>query len=143
EKSLRALMTTNLLKRLESSVQAFRLTLRHLETTLKASLEAIAAHNRGATYQISDTLSVYEDADFDDDFSPNDAITTGKKIQISLADMDVLSWEHDLKNALAVIELLLEEMEKVTAADDEKLQHLQELVSRKITDPFNPGNKKV
>ena len=46
EKSLQALMTTNLLKRLESSVEAFRLTLNALLENIDKSLSAIEEFER-------------------------------------------------------------------------------------------------
>ena len=58
EQSLRALMTTNLLKRLESSVEAFRLTLRSLEANVSRTLTAIAEFERShASTSIADFLA--------------------------------------------------------------------------------------
>lgn len=57
--------------------------------------------------------------------------------------MDLPSWERDLKADLDVIKALLEEMEKVSPADDAKLQHLKEHILAKIDAPINPGNRKV
>jgi hypothetical protein len=57
--------------------------------------------------------------------------------------MDLPSWEHELKVDLEIIDALLTSMNKITAADDAKLQHLKTLVLEKIAAPLNPGNKKV
>ncbi|MGB2748563.1 MAG: C-terminal helicase domain-containing protein, partial [Thiofilum sp.] len=65
------------------------------------------------------------------------------KVQISLSDMDLPRWEHDLKVDLDGIEYLLEEMEKVSPADDSKLQHLKVVLESKLSSPINAGNKKV
>jgi len=64
-------------------------------------------------------------------------------VKINLADMDLPSWEHDLKVDLEVINALLESMAKVTPEDDAKLQHLKALILHKIQNPINDGNKKV
>ncbi len=112
-------MTTNLLKRLESSVASFRLTLEGLKNSYTAILEKIEAFKRtGRSEGFADIAADFEDADPDDDSIPMPGDTTvGKKVQISLEDMDLPSWEHDLSNDLVWIELLLEEMAKVTPAD--------------------------
>ncbi len=145
ERSLQALMTTNLLKRLESSVAAFRLTLQSLGENISRTLDAIDEFERtGRAGSVSDYLAKASDFDpEDDDLSGLDEFTVGKKVQISLADMDLPSWKHDLAADLALIEELIASMEKVTPADDAKLQHLLALIRQKIEKPLNPGNRKL
>lgn len=145
EKSLQALMTTNLLKRLESSVASFRLTLQSLKNSHLAILDKIQLFKlNGSDESFADLAAAYEDADPDDDSIPMpDDSTVGKKVQISLKDMDLPSWEHDLNNDLVWIDLLLEQMAKVTADEDAKLQHLSKYIADKITTPINPGNRKI
>ncbi|WP_054911269.1 DEAD/DEAH box helicase, partial [Pseudomonas sp. NBRC 111135] len=145
EKSLQALMTTNLLKRLESSVEAFRLTLQSLQASHRSALDKIAQfHKTGQSTGFTDVTAAFEEADFDEDSWPMPGdISIGKKIQISLEDMDLPSWEQDLQADLLFIDELLGEMSKVTPADDAKLQHLKTQIASKITSPINPGNKKV
>jgi len=145
ERSLQALMTTNLLKRLESSVEAFRLTLRSLSSNITRALDAINDFERsGRTQIVSDYLADEEllDAE-DDDLTGLGDFTVGKKVQISLADMDLPSWKHDLEADLAVIQELVASMDKVAPDDDAKLQHLKQLLLQKVSAPLNPGNRKV
>lgn len=145
ESSLQRLMTINLLKRLESSVQAFRLTLKKLKDKNVNTLKQIEAYQQtGADATFSDVAGAYEDMEpEDDDFQDPDDMQIGGKVQINLSDMDLPRWEHDLKADLDIIEYLLEEMEKVSPADDSKLQHLKVALESKLTSPINPGNKKV
>lgn len=145
ERSLQALMTTNLLKRLESSVEAFRLTLRSLRGNITRTLEAIEEFERsGGALRVSDYTSDFEDLEVEDeDFGGLGEFTVGGKVQISLADMDVQSWQHDLSADQLLIDELLTSMDKITPADDAKLQHLKELVLSKIDKPLNEDNKKV
>lgn len=145
ERSLQALMTTNLLKRLESSVAAFRLTLASLSGNITRTLEAIDAfESSGKAGQVGDYLDDIDAFDGDDEsFSGLDEFSVGKKVQISLADMDLPSWRHDLAADLALIDNLLESMRQVAPADDSKLQHLIKLINDKIDQPLNPGNRKV
>ena len=145
EKSLQALMTVNLLKRLESSVEAFRLTLQKLQSNHQNTLAKINEFNQnGGDHRFTDAAVALEDADPDEDdvFDP-DGAKIGGKIQISLADMDVPSWEHDLQADLVLIDALLSEMEKISPADDAKLQHLKIQIESKFASPINPGNKKI
>lgn len=145
ERSLQALMTTNLLKRLESSVHSFRLTLQSLQKSHLDALEKIASFKEtGVAGDFADVATAFEEADFDDEVfpAPGDA-TIGKKIQISLEDMDLPSWERALQADLGFIDELLAEMGKVSPGDDAKLQHLKTQIASKLASPINPGNRKV
>ncbi|PKK89283.1 MAG: helicase [Candidatus Wallbacteria bacterium HGW-Wallbacteria-1] len=144
ERSLQALMITNLLKRLESSVEAFRLTLRHLCQKHLNMLSRIEAFKQSGAGMVTDWTDEVENLEADDDelpFTDDDKI--GGKVKISLADMDLPSWENDLSTDLALIDALLLSMCKVKAEDDYKLQHLKKLILDKIDNPINSGNKKV
>jgi hypothetical protein len=146
ERSLQALMTTNLLKRLESSVQSFRLTLQSLKDNHLATLAKIERFNEtGEEARFNDITAAFADIepDDDDELPILDDASIGGKIQISLTDMDLLSWEHDLKADLLLIDVLLTEMHKVTPEDDAKLQHLKVQIQQKLAEPINPGNRKI
>ena len=145
EKSLQALMTVNLLKRLESSVESFRLTLQSLKNNHSSTLQKIAAFDQGSTTaSVSDWTDKVETLEADEDDVPllsDDEI--GSKVKINLADMDLPSWKHDLEVDMQIIDALLTSMKKITPADDAKLQHLKDLIFKKIENPINAGNKKV
>lgn len=144
EKSLQALMTTNLLKRLESSVDAFRLTLKGLKEKHQETISVIDGYKTSSRDQsISDYAEALESAEPDEDLFDLDEATIGNKVQIKLSDMDIPSWEHELKADIEIIDALLREMEKVTPEHDAKLQHLKTQIINKIDQPINPGNKKV
>lgn len=148
ERSLKRLMTINLLKRLESSVHSFRLTLESLRDNHQRTLQGIADfQQQGAATdsEIEDFSSGFNNIEFDEDEMPDidEVFSTGGKIKINLADMDLVGWEHDLKADLWVIEALLGEMQKVSPADDTKLQNLKTLIESKLASPINSGNKKV
>ena len=149
EKALQRLMTINLLKRLESSVQAFRLTLQGLQRLLKEALGNIDAFKRKGSDSGMDEARVLtgeRDWDLEDEGELEelaDAFSTGGKIKINLADMDILSWERHLSDDLNIIDGLLTEMAKVTPQQDTKLAHLKNLLQQKWQNPINPGNRKV
>ncbi len=145
EKSLQALMTTNLLKRLESSVDAFRLTLASLRDSHKRTLEKIEEFNRsGNVVSVTDWTDSVEDLEVDEDDLPESSSNEiGGKVKINLADMDLPSWSHELRTDLEIIDALLNSMQKITPDADAKLQHLKKLIADKISNPINEGNKKV
>lgn len=144
EKALQALMTTNLLKRLESSVEAFRITLQHMEHRIVQTIENIDKfeQNGSATHTFEfnheDSVAVVDNEDFEN----SDAFTEGK-VQIDFADMDLVSWKRDLETDFTLILLLREEMEKITPEEDAKLQHLKTHIQEKIENPINPENHKI
>lgn len=145
ERSLQALMITNLLKRLESSIESFRLTLQSLRTNHTNTLTKISAFNQsGNNINVDDLTDQLENLDADDDDLPAIGDSEiGGKVKISLADMDLPSWEHELKVDMEIIDALLASMNKITPADDAKLQHLKTLILGKLAVPINPGNKKI
>lgn len=147
EKSLQALMTVNLLKRLESSVESFRLTLNALRRNHQGTLAKIATFNQsGVATSVGDLTEALAKLEAEEDDLPilhDNAGEIGGKVKISLGDMDLPSWEHDLKVDLEVIDALLASMNKITPEDDAKLQHLKAHLLNKIANPINPGNKKV
>lgn len=145
EKSLQSLMTTNLLKRLESSVEAFRITLDKLKANHASILAKIDTFKRtGVDPGFVDVAGAFADLDPEEEDlpSPDDA-SVGGKVQIRLSDMDIESWEHALRTDVIIIEGLLAEMRKVTVPDDAKLQHVKTQIRSKLASPINPGNKKV
>lgn len=145
ERSLQALMTTNLLKRLESSVHAFRMTLGALAANITRTLEAIERFEAsGGSGTIGELEVDYDQFGVEDDeLSGFDEFTVGKKIQISLADMDVRSWKQELEVDRIIINGLVEEMAAVTPEHDAKLQHLIAEITSKMATPLNGQNHKV
>ncbi|MSM39380.1 MAG: ATP-dependent helicase [Geobacter sp.] len=145
EKSLQALMTVNLLKRLESSVEAFRLTLQMLQEKHEATLTKIQKFKQtGIDDNFDDVAAAFENADEDEmDISGNGDDSIGGKVKVSLADMDLESWSFDLGNDLEILSELFGEMAKITPSDDAKLQTLKKTITRKQQEPINQGNRKV
>ena len=141
EEGIRRLMSINLLKRLESSVNSFQLTLQRIKSLINETIEAI---DRYEEYGNAD-IEMYEasDNDFDMDDGNTDYFTVGKKVKIELADMDYKTWRTELKADGETLELLTFMVADITPEHDSKLQELFRLLSEKIENPINPGNKKV
>jgi hypothetical protein len=142
EQGLKKLMTVNLLKRLESSVEAFRITLDKIEGAVNQTLTRLELH-AGALTEIDLDLG---DMDFDVDDAEDanvEALSFGAKIKVDLADVDIESWQRDLWHDRETLRELLDEMRKITPEHDLKLQELKRLVLAKVAQPINPGNKKA
>lgn len=141
EEGIRRLMSINLLKRLESSVNSFQLTLKRIKALIESTIKAIDDFEKFGAADID----MYEasDSEFDMDDGNTEYFTVGKKVKIELADMDYKSWRTELKADADVLELLTLMVADITPEHDSKLQELLKLVSEKIENPINPGNKKV
>ena len=141
EEGIRRLMSINLLKRLESSVNSFQLTLKRIKALIESTIKAIDDFEK---YGAAD-IDMYEasDSEFDMDDGNTEYFTVGRKVKIELADMDYKSWRTELKADADVLELLTLMVADITPEHDSKLQELLKLVSEKIENPINPGNKKV
>ena len=141
EEGIRRLMSVNLLKRLESSVASFRLTLDRIRALIVKTIEAIDNYEKCGKADID--MYEADTSDFDMEDQNTDYFTVGKKVKIDLADMDYKSWRDVLKQDADTLELLVLMVSDITPEHDTKLQTLLQLISQKIENPINPGNKKV
>ena len=143
ELGVRRLMAINLMKRMESSVYSFNLTLRRIKELIGSTIENIDEYESTAGKTIS--LTDISDADeYDlDDQNNEDFAAFGKKVQIDLGDMDRISWRAALAADQEVLELLTLLVSDITPEYDNKLQVLLTDLANKINNPINPGNKKV
>ena len=141
EEGIRRLMSINLLKRLESSVYAFRLTIDRVYQLIQSTIETIHAYQSGE--QILDLQELSDADEFDLDDQNTDYFSVGRKIKIDLSDMDYLSWLQDLEKDAENLQLLSLMIGDITPEHDTKLQTLLNLVREKQEHPINPGNRKI
>ncbi len=142
EQGIRRLMSINLLKRLESSVYSFRLTLQRIKKLIDDTIAEIYLFEAGGNADVEVT-EFNEDAEFDYDDQNSDFFTTGRKVKIDLRDMDYVSWRATLQEDSDLLELLALMIADITPEHDTKLQTLLKLISDKIDNPINANNKKV
>ena len=141
EKGLKKLMAINMLKRLESSVNSFRLTLERIKEQIDETLDAI---NTFLETRLDTRLSVKSMEDMlDGDDSENDFLIGGKKTKVSLADMDCRSWKRDLVADQEILGLLLTMLQDISPEHDSKLRMLIDNLREKFENPINGTNKKV
>lgn len=141
EQGIKRLMSINLLKRLESSVYSFNLTLSRILALIKGTIDTINYFEKNGTASI-DAVDL-SDNDFDIEDSNTDFFTVGKKVKIDLADMDYKTWRTELQQDADTLELLTLMVADITPEHDSKLQYLFHLLDDKMRNPINPGNKKV
>jgi hypothetical protein len=90
EKNLQILMRVNLLKRLESSVQSFRLTLNKFVSAIEDTLKKINEFSNNRSVNYAESMSVNEyDSDYDYEEWLDDDFNVGNKIKINLEDMNI------------------------------------------------------
>lgn len=141
EEGIRRLMSINLLKRLESSVCSFRLTIDRIKKLIDDTVAAIGKYKSGECVLNLTEISGTEDFDYDD--QNTDTFSVGKKVKIDFADMDYVSWMHELAKDAENLEQLSLRIADITPEHDTKLQTLFELIKSKIEHPINPGNRKI
>jgi len=137
EQSLIYLMRVNLLKRLESSIYSFKLTLQKLNSLIEKTLKHLEQHKHGG---IDLDLNI-TDIDLDD--IELEDLLVGGKTKVLIQDLDLISWKQDLEQDRAILQNLLSSIVLITTQRDAKLQELKKLIKNKIENPINEGNKKV
>lgn len=144
EAGIQRLMSINLLKRMESSVHSFLLTLQRMYQYLYDTDNIIKEFIKSGTGNLSEMTDLSgTSADFDDDDQNTDLFTVGRKIRIDLRDMEYISWKRDIESDMAVLSRLIDMVKDITPEYDYKLNQLIKIIKEKEAAPINPGNKKV
>ena len=140
EKGIRRLMSINLLKRLESSVNSFRLTLQRIQSLITSTVQKLDNIRQGEVFDI-EVNDVVGNLDYDD--RESDMFIGGKKTRIALEDIDHITWRKYLEEDLENLKLLLLMLEDITPEHDSKLQQLISDLRYKFVHPINGNNKKI
>ena len=131
------LMRINLLKRMESSIHAFKLTTERILGLINNTLDKL---DKGVDY--NPDLGI-NNINLDDDDEDWDNLMIGKKRKVLLQDIDQIKWRQDLELDKEKLENLLEKANEITPERDQKLNDLKDLIKSKVSNPINPGNKKI
>lgn len=140
EDYLIGMMKVNFLKRLESSVDSFRIsmdrTVRKIED-LERRIEEYQAYADGPA-TIEDKLINLPDDDEDEEIiEANEKWQVGKKLKYDLRHLDLDEWLKDLKQDRIQLEYLSKVSNKVTKERDEKLALLKQIIQYKVDHPLN------
>lgn len=142
EQGIRRLTAINLMKRMESSVYSFNLTLKRILELIEQTMKSIDNYDRRSTVQF-DLTDLSNIEEYDEDDQNGDLFSIGRKVRIDLGDMDYKTWHDSLAKDREVLELLTLMVGDITPAHDSKLQELLSVLKNKIEKPINDGNKKV
>jgi SNF2 family DNA or RNA helicase len=141
DNSLRTLMRINFLKRLESSVDSFRLTLEAVIGLINSTIKSVENANQG---DIESYQSQIDDENFDWESEWGDEENLiGRKIKVHIADVDRRKWQEDLNHDLEILNSIWKKISDIKGESDFKLQQLIELLENKVQHPINADNKKV
>lgn len=141
EKALQRLMTINMLKRLESCVDSFRITIDNVKSASVKTMNLINEYEKNEKNSFHELNNIEVDEFDDEDFEINEG-TLGK-IKIDFKDMDIKKYKSDLMHDIETLNTLYDLMSYITPDKDLKLKKLIEVISAKIENNINEGNKKV
>lgn len=136
EQSLIHLMRINILKRMESSINSFSLTLEKLLGKVDSLLERIDAHDPNDFDEPS-----IEDIEIDD--PAYDSLLIGKKVKVLLSDIDAIKWKQDLEDDREKLVSLVDYAKQIDSDRDAKLYRIKQIIEQKCKNPINDNNKKI
>ncbi|NLJ40134.1 MAG: DEAD/DEAH box helicase family protein [Clostridiales bacterium] len=136
EQSLVGLMRVGILKRMESSINSFAITVENILHKIDKTLLAISQ----SQFDYDAEMDI-NDIDIDD--PEYEGLMFGNNVKVLLQDMDLIKWQQDLLSDKDKLETILLEAINVTPDRDAKLTELRGLIENKIKNPINPDNKKV
>jgi hypothetical protein len=135
EESLIHLIRVNTLKRMESSVASFALTVKRQLADVESTLRKIEAHEE-AIEEID-----IEDVDIDD--PTFESLLVGRKVKVLLQDVDLIRWKQELTEDRNRLTTLYSAAHFIDASRDAKLEQLRQIIAEKVRHPINPGNRKL
>lgn len=143
EQGIRRLTAINLMKRMESSVYSFNLTLKRILELIDSTIHSIDTYDKTSSVKL-DLTDITNIDDYDsEDQNGDELFTFGKKVRIEIGDMDYKSWKDSLEKDREVLELLTLMVGDITPEYDSKLQELFRVIRNKLEHPINEGNKKI
>lgn len=143
EQRVRRLAAINLMKRLESSVNSFNLTLKGIKDLIDETIASIEAYDSKSQDSIELTdISNIEEYDGEDQ-NTDEIFSFGKKVKIEIGDMDYKNWKDTLYEDSRILETLISLVGDITPEYDCKLKKLIDVIENKIENPINEGNRKI
>jgi ERCC4-related helicase len=141
EHYLIGMMKVNFLKRLESSIESF-------EISMKRTFDKIE--------KLENDIKEFQQKQLDNEYEPLfavldaqkgdvdiDELEVGKKLKFKLKHLNLENWLKDLKSDKDALYDLFLRAKDITPDRDAKLKQLKELIENKVKNPINDDNKKV
>ena len=131
------------MKRMESSVHSFNLTLKRIYSLIDSTIHSIDTYDKTSSVKLELTdISDIDEFDSEDQ-NGDELFTFGKKVKIDIGDMDYKSWRDSLAKDRDILELLTLMVGDITPEYDSKLQELFRVIKNKLENPINQDNKKI
>lgn len=128
------MMRVNFLKRLESSIFSFKLTLERTITKIEKLITIIKEfkkYKQDITYtQDEEIRNIIND---NDEFF--DTFQVGEKISYQFVHLDIEKWLHDLINDKEQLNKLYLQAQSIDKSRDAKLGELKQLIKEKVSNP--------
>lgn len=141
EKSLQILMKINFLKRIESSVNSFRLTLFDVMQQVENTLDKLRRNDSDMVSSVDWDMND-EDMDWESDWGDEENMI-GSKVKVKIEDIDKIWWIEDLESDLLKLKNLYDRTNKISHSEDLKLLKLKEVMEEKFRNPINADNRKI
>ena len=135
------MMRTNYLKRLESSVHSFEVS---IERTIKKIDDLLLKiDNFEGNLEEYTNPDLFLDQGEEEEADLRERLMVGKKLPIKLEHLKRNEWKHDLVKDRQQLIAIHEKAAAVTPDRDAKLLELKKLIKTKVAHPLNERNRKV
>lgn len=145
EHFLIGMMKVNFLKRLESSIESFEIS---MDRTIK-KIDDLILKIKGfqSSQKTNENISMFDYEPDKEELEENpeneEQWQVGKKLKYNLADLKIDEWLKDLDSDRTALIGLWNFAIAITPDRDAKLKQLKEQIEDKIKNPINEGNKKA
>ncbi len=145
EHHLIGMMKVNFLKRLESSINSFAITLDRTIGKIEDLEKRIKLFQETQQQSLFD-LETFEVFDGEDE-ELNEAFQIGAKLKYDLRELDIDKWLKELKEDKQQLDLISSQAKQIDTSRDAKLHRLKEIISEKVknlsTNLHGKPNRKV
>ena len=143
ENSLKNLMRVNILKRLESSIYSFEITLSKILGQIDSTLDKIYEFETNNIWNSEYSFDLNDSNILEWEEEEMERLSIWNKVRVKLQDMDLYKWKENLWDDKDILDEMIREARKITVNRDAKLKDLKDLITGKIKNPINDNNKKI
>jgi len=145
EHFLIGMMKVNFLKRLESSIESFEISMDRTIQKIEKLETKIRDFQKSKVKSQEEELETYQpdEDEIEENEEELEQWQVGKKLKFDLADLDLDKWLADLERDREALNKLYNFAVAVTPDRDAKLKDLKKLINDKIQKNLNSGNNKV
>ncbi len=145
ENFLIGMMKVNFLKRLESSIESFQISMDRTIKKIESLIQKIKQFQKQLVPALEESLEDYEPSEdeLEELEEEQEQWQVGKKLKFKLSHLDLDRWLKDLDKDLEALNELYVHAFAVVPERDAKLHQLKQIISSKIKEPINDHNRKI